>query len=301
VEVTSGLAQHGVRVTVPATSSNVGPGLDSLALALALRDVIIARETTSDAVTVRVFGEGAGVVPADGANLVAQSMRAAFDVLGRRPRGLSIECHNRIPHERGLGSSAAAAVAGILAARALVPGGAAIMNDADVLALATDIEGYADNPAACLLGGLAITWSGANGQEATNVIPMPEIRPVVYVPRTTVSRKESRSVLPSSVPYDDAVHNVRSTALLVHAFTAAPDLLLAATEDRLHQPFRAPAQPATAALISSLRGAGIAAVVSGAGPSVLALSTGSWPAPAPPDWEVWRLDTDLAGASVENV
>jgi homoserine kinase len=299
--VASGLAQHAARVTVPATSSNVGPGLDSLALALALRDVVVARETTSHSVTVKVAGEGAGLVPADGTNLVARSMYAAFDVLGRHPDGLLIECYNEIPHERGLGSSAAAAVAGILAARALVPGGATIMSDADVLALATKIEGYADNPAACLLGGLAITWLGADGHEATNVIPMPEIQPVVYVPRDKIVRDESRSTFPSDVPRDDAVHNARSTALLVHAFTTAPDLLLTATEDRLHQPFRADALPASAALIASLRAGGVAAVLSGAGPSVLALGTGSPPPPAPAGWDAWRLDADLAGASVETV
>jgi homoserine kinase len=290
-----------VRVRVPATSANLGPGFDSLALALGLHDVVVARETTAHTLTVKVYGEGAGVVATDGSNLVAQSMYAAFDVLGRHPAGLLIECYHEIPHERGLGSSAAAAVAGILAARALVSDGPAIMSDSDVLTLATKIEGHADNPAACLLGGLAITWSGVEGQEATKIVPAPEIEPVIYIPRTRMSSIEARAVLPSAVPYGDAVHNVRSAALLVHAFKQAPDLLFMASEDRLHQPFRAPALPATAALISALRGGGIAAVLSGAGPSVLALGVGSWDPPAPVGWNVLRLKADLVGASVETI
>jgi homoserine kinase len=288
-------------VKVPATSANLGPGFDSLALALRLHDVLIARETTSHTLTVNVYGEGAGVVATDKSNLVARSMYATFDVLGWHPAGLLIECHNEIPHERGLGSSAAAAVAGILAARALVSGGAATMSDSDVLTLATKIEGHADNPAACLLGGLAITWSGMKGQEATRIIPAPEIEPVLYIPQARMSANEARAILPSVVPYGDAVHSVRSTALLVHAFTRAPDLLFMASEDRLHQPFRAQALPATAALLSSLRDAGIAAVLSGAGPSVLALGLGSWEAPTPAGWNVLRLKADLVGASVETI
>ena len=297
--MTSRMAQRGVRVRVPATSANVGPGFDSLALALGLHDVVMAHTTTTDGVTVKVSGEGAGVLPTDGQNLVARSMYAAFDILGQYPSGLSIECYNEIPHERGLGSSAGAAIAGILAARALVPDGTTLMNDRDVLTLAAKIEGHPDNPAACLLGGFIITWAEADGQEAVKLIPSGDIRPVVYVPQNRMRTKEARALLPSRIAHIDATYNSRLTALLVHALTTAPELLFMATEDRLHQPFRAPALPATADLLKSLRGAGIAAVLSGAGPSVLALGTGNWDAPVPPGWEVWRLEVDLVGASVE--
>lgn len=286
---------------VPATSANVGPGFDCLALALGLHDVVVAHVTASDGVSVSVSGEGAGELPTDGRNLVARSMYAAFEVLGQYPDGLSVKCYNEIPHERGLGSSAGAATAGILAARALVPDGMKLMTDRDVLTLAAKIEGHADNPAACLLGGFAITWTGTTGQEAVKLIPSPDIQPVVYVPENRMRTSEARALLPVSIPFGDAQCNMRLSALLVHAMTTAPELLLMATEDLLHQPFRLPALPATEKLLSSLRDSGIAAVLSGAGPSVLALGRGDWDPPAPSGWEVWRLEVDLLGAVVEPI
>jgi homoserine kinase len=286
-------------VRVPATSANVGPGFDCLALALGLHDVVVAHVTASDGVTVKVSGEGVGELPTDGRNLVARSMYAALEVLGQSPDGLSVECYNEIPQERGLGSSAAATIAGILAARALVPDGMKLMSDRDVLTLAAKIEGHADNPAACLLGGFTITWTGTSGQEAVKLIPSADIQPVVYVPENRMRTSEARALLPISVALDDAQFNARHSALLVHAITTAPELLLMATEDRLHQPFRVPALPATERLLSSLRDSGIAAVLSGAGPSVLALGRGDWDPPAPPGWEAWRLEVDLPGAVVE--
>ena len=299
--MTSRFAGHGVCVQVPATSANVGPGFDCFALALDLHDVVVAHVTASDGVSVSVSGEGAGTLPTDERNLVARSMYAAFEVLGQYPDGLSVKCSNEIPQERGLGSSAGAAIAGILAARALVPDGMKLMSDRDVLTLATKIEGHADNPAACLLGGFAITWAGTTAQEAIKLSPSVDIQPVVYVPENRMRTSEARALLPVSIPLSDAQYNARHSALLVHAITTAPELLFTATEDRMHQPFRLPALPATEKLLSSLRDSGIAAVLSGAGPSVLALGSRDWDPPAASGWQVWRLEADLLGAVVEPI
>lgn len=290
-----------MRVQVPATSANVGPGFDCFALALDLHDEVEAYVTASGGVSVSISGEEVDTLPTDGRNLVVRSMFAAFDVLGQYPDGLSVKCRNKIPHQRGLGSSAAAATSGILAARALVPDGISMMSDKDVLTLAAKIEGHADNPAACLLGGFTITWEGTTGQEAINLVPSTEIQPVVYVPENRMSTSEARAILPTSISLDDARDNMRLSAILVHAITRVPELLLMATEDRLHQPFRLPVLPATQKLLSSLRDLGIAAVLSGAGPSVLALGRGDWhtTTPTPPGWQAWRLEVDLLGAIVE--
>ena len=245
-----------------------------------------------------VSGEGADALPTDERNLVVRSMYAAFEALGKHPDGLSVKCYNEIPQERGLGSSAGAAIAGILAARALVCDGVKLMSDMDVLTLAAKIEGHPDNPAACLLGGFAITWAGTSGQKAIKLIPSDEIYPIVYVPKNRMSTSEARALLPATIPINDAQYNARHSAILVHAITSAPELLLMATEDRLHQPFRLPALPATRELLSSLRDSGVAAVLSGAGPSVLALGWGDWQPPTPLSWDVFRLDVDTLGATV---
>jgi len=297
--MTSRLAHDAVRVRVPATSANVGPGFDSLALALSLHDVVTVHRRELGGVSVKVSGEGAGTLPSDEQNLVARSMYAVFEALGQRPPGFSIECYNEIPQERGLGSSAGAITAGILAARALIADGTTVMSDQDVLSLAAKLEGHPDNPAACLLGGFTITWTESGGQQAVKLKPAADVRCVVYVPDRRMNTSEARSLLPTSISHADAVDNARRTALLVHALTVEPQLLLTATEDRLHQPFRSVALPETAALLLSLREAGIAAVLSGAGPSVLAFGTGSWDPPLSPGWETLRLEVDLRGAVVE--
>jgi len=278
-----------VRVRVPATSANLGPGFDSLGLALALYDEVelsvlpAGRESV-----VEVHGEGAGRVPCDERHLVLRAVRATYELAGLpealRPP-LRLVCRNAIPHSRGLGSSAAAAVAGIVAARALlracpgpdspdvvVPGAAAVLD------LASGFDGHADNVAACLTGGLALSWGAGPGSfRSVRLEPHPWITPVVFVSDRTSSTDATRGLLPDRVPHADAAFTAARAALAVHAITAAPDLLLPATEDRLHQPYRRPAYPETAALVDALRSAGVPATVSGAGPTVLALvdATGS--------------------------
>ena len=262
-------ADQAVRVRVPATSANLGPGFDTLGLALSLYDEVAARVTPSG-VSIEVSGEGADDVAAAGEkHLVLAAMRAAFDDLGTgQPPGLELRCVNRIPHGRGLGSSAAAIVAGVLAARALA---GAPADPGHALPLATRLEGHPDNVAPCLYGGLTISWVNGPAARAVRLEPLAEITPVAIVAPAPVSTEVARGLLPSAVPHASAARNAGRAALLVAAFTAEPGVLLDATEDLLHQDYRAPVMPATHDLVARLRAAGLPAVVSGAGPSVLAL------------------------------
>ena len=288
-----------VRVRVPATSANLGPGFDSAGLALSLYDDVLVRVTDSG-LTVDVAGEGADDVPRDERHLVVASLRAAFDRLGGQPRGLEVVCANRIPHARGLGSSSAAIVSAVLAARALVVGGSSELDDDACLDLANDVEGHPDNVAACLLGGVTFAWTADGSARAIRLDAHATLAPVAFVPSDRSSTAEVRGLLPSTVPYADAVLNASRAALLPYALTVDPSLLLPATEDRLHQSYRAPAMRATADLVERLRGQGVPAVVSGAGPTVLALTTtlgrAGLVAAGCPGWRVLPLDVDLPGA-----
>jgi len=261
-----------VCVRVPATSANLGPAFDSAGLALSLYDDVVVRVVDSG-LAVEVAGEGADDLPRDERHLVVHSMRAAFDALGGQPSGLEIVCTNRIPQSRGLGSSAAAIVAAVVAARALVLGGEDLLDDDAALRLATQLEGHPDNVAACLRGGLTFAWGSGTDVQVHRVDVHKDICPVAFVPATTSSTEKVRGLLPETVPYADASANSGRTALLSLAMTATPTLLMAATEDRLHQSYRASAMPETAALVAKLRSEGVPAVVSGAGPTVLALAT----------------------------
>jgi homoserine kinase len=238
-------------------------------------------------------------------------MRAAFTRAGVQPPGLALRCVNAIPQSRGLGSSAGAIVAGLLAARALAGTAGA---DGPPLAEASRLEGHPDNVAACLTGGLTIAWTpGGPGSDPKSVRldPHPEIRPVVCVPASGMPTEAARRALPDTVPHRDATVTAGRSALLVVALTQRPDLLLDATEDLLHEPYRRPLMPASADLIGRLRAAGIAAVLSGAGPSVLALTvTGKTPVPDEVDsiagqtgtpWHVSPLDVDEHGATIQSV
>lgn len=290
-----------VVIRTPATSANLGPGFDTFGLALARYDHVEAR-VSGAGVVVEIEGEGAGELPGDETHLVARAMAAAFEVLGENPAGLRLRCRNGIPQARGLGSSSAAIVGGILAARALTVGGFEKLGDAAALALASELEGHPDNVAPCLLGGFTIAYQENGVGRAVRLDPLPEIVPVVYVPTERGLTEHARAALPRDVPHADAAFNAARAALLVHALTAAPELLLSATEDRLHQQYRAADMRQSADLVGDLRKAGIPAVVSGAGPAVLALlrRSGSEPVSAPnfePAWQQWQLRVDAAGAS----
>jgi len=289
-----------VRVRVPATSANLGPGFDALGLALSLYDDIVVRVTDEPGLTVDVAGMGAASVARNARNLVVRAMYAAFKQLGGRPPGLEVVCANRIPHGRGLGSSAAAIVGGIVAARALVAGGGERLGDDAALALATQLEGHPDNVAACLFGGLTLAWTDDAGGRAVKLPVDASVAPVVFIPGTSSSTRATRRLLPETVPHADAARNAGRAALLVTALGGRTDLLLAASDDRLHQSYRAPAMPRTAALVDELRTAGIPAVVSGAGPTVLALTTvanrDEALALSRRGWSTTALDVDVEGA-----
>jgi len=291
-----------VHVRVPATSANLGPGFDSAGLALSLYDDVVVR-VSGGGLRVEVEGEGAEEVARDGTHLVVSSLRAAFDRLGAQPPGLHVVCLNRIPHARGLGSSSAAIVAAIVAARALVVGGQQSLSDDACLQLANELEGHPDNVAACLRGGVTFAWLQDDG--SPRVLPLEahaDLAPIAFVPATRSSTAAVRGLLPATVPYADAVHNAARAALLAHALTIDPSLLFAATADRLHQHYRAPAMRDTAELVARLRGRGVPAVVSGAGPTVLALSTKATRAgllsAEVPGWSARPLDVAVAGARV---
>lgn len=290
-----------VRVRVPATSANLGPGFDACGLALGLYDDVVVRVAESG-VHVDIAGEGADTLARDERHLVVRSMRAAFEVLGGQPRGLEVVCANRIPHGRGLGSSSAAICAGITAARAVTIGGQERLDDAALLALANELEGHPDNVAACLLGGFTIAWTEDDRARAVRLDPSSALVPVVFVPGTPLLTETARGLLPRTVPHADAAANAGRAALLVEAVTRAPELLLAATEDRLHQDYRAPAMPESAALVGALRAEGIAAVISGAGPTVLAMVTDEAADKvvgfAGEGWAAHRLELDRDGACV---
>ncbi|UQU66053.1 homoserine kinase [Couchioplanes caeruleus] len=283
-----------VRVRTPATSANLGPGFDTLGLALALYDDLSAR-VTGDRFTVSVSGEGAGELPADESHLVVRAMLATFDELGGRPAGVAVECVNRIPQARGLGSSSAAIVGGVQLARGLVE---EQITDEDALRIAARLEGHPDNVAPCLLGGFTIAWTEGAGARAVRLPTADAVRPTVFVPQERGLTSTARAALPASVPHADAAFNTGRAALLVHALQHDPDLLFAATEDRLHQGYRAEAMPGTTSLVASLRSVGVAAVVSGAGPTVLALT--SVPADFHPgtQWRAETLGVDADGALV---
>jgi homoserine kinase len=378
-------------VRAPATSANLGPGFDALGLALTLYDEVTA-EITEAGLSIEVSGEGAEAAGAGEGHLVVRAMRAAFAAAGEQPPGLALRCVNAIPQGRGLGSSAGAVVAGLLAGRALaarwggsegepsggasdrrtaargvaeprtdgaaerlgdgaaerladgaaerladgaaerladgaaerladgaaerladraVAGRAVPAVDEAMLALAAELEGHPDNAAACLAGGLTIAWNPGAGPRAVRLDPLPVITPVVCVPAASLATAAARSALPATIPHADAAANAGRSALLIAALTQAPDLLLDATQDLLHQPYRAPLMPATADLIDRLRDAGIAAVVSGAGPSVLAFTVaGHRPGPGEVDsiagqagtqWHVSPLDVDRQGATIQSV
>jgi homoserine kinase len=294
-----------VQVKVPATSANLGPGFDTLGMALSFYDELTVEATAGNDVTVEVHGEGAGEVPTDGSNLVAKTIAYVFDRYQQPLPGLKLVAHNVIPHGRGMGSSGAAVVSGIMAAKGLLEGIVEISSN-ELLDIATELEGHPDNVAPALFGGLTIAWEDEQGPHHKKLFVHRGVSPLELVPANKMSTALARSLQPDSVPHDDAVFNVSRSALLIAALTQSPELMMAATEDRLHQDYRAEAMPETYELIQLMRSHGHAAVVSGAGPSVLVLASdpaerleaAKLAAEKYPQWQALLLAVDFKGATV---
>lgn len=304
----NGAEPRTVQVRVPATSANLGPGFDTLGLALSVYDQITVTASESDSLEIEVTGTGADEIARDESNLVARSIWHVYSRLGIDPPGLKIVARNEIPHGRGLGSSGSAVVSGILAAKGLLEG-RADLGDADLLRMATELEGHPDNVAPALFGGLTIAWVDRGVPQHKKLLVHRGVSPVVFVPSFTMSTAVARGLQPEQVPREDAVFNVSRSALLIAALTQSPELLLAATDDKLHQTYRASAMPETHRLVTALREAGFAAVVSGAGPSVLVLSDGPGRRLEAVDvangvtdspWEALILAVDFKGGTVRN-
>ncbi|CAB4674807.1 unannotated protein [freshwater metagenome] len=268
-----------IQVQVPATSANLGPGFDSFGLALAMHDRYVAQILDDAGLDIDVTGEGADEVPRTDKNLLVKAMNKGFDYLGGKPKGIAVRALNVIPHGRGLGSSASAIIGGLCLARALVLTGIDKMSDEKLLQLATDMEGHPDNVAAALYGNAVVAWQeDQHGKEIAQAISLSvdtRIRAIAFIPSTSVATSKARKMLPEMIPHRDAARNSANSALLVHALTLRPDLLFRATQDFLHQSYRSEAMPASFALLTKLRDAGVAAFISGAGPTVLALHTGN--------------------------
>ncbi len=266
-----------MQVQVPASSANLGPGFDAFGLALAMHDRYVAQVLDDVILDIDVTGEGADEVPRNDKNLLVKAMYKGFDFLGGRPKGLAIRALNVNPHGRGLGSSASAIIGGLVLARALVLNGEDHMSDIQLLSLATDMEGHPDNVSASLFGGATISWFEVEKHKSSahciHLNVDPRIQAMAYIPSKALPTSKARKMLPETIPFADAVRNTTNAAVMSHALTTRPDLLFVATEDFLHQSYRAEAMPESYALVQKLRGAGVAAFISGAGPTVLALHT----------------------------
>ncbi len=266
-----------VTVKVPASSANLGPGFDTLGLALGLYDTVDV-EVIPQGLEVEIFGEGEDDLPRDGSHLVVKAIRAGLKAADVDVPGLRVVCHNNIPQSRGLGSSAAAAVAGVAAANGLA---GFPLDDAQVVQLSSAFEGHPDNAAASVLGNAVVSWTEipVDGRthpqyKAVSIPVHPSIRAFALVPAFHASTEAVRRVLPSDVTHVDARFNVSRCAVMTVALQRHPELLWEGTRDRLHQPYRADVLPVTAEWVNRLRNKGYAAYLSGAGPTCMVLTTG---------------------------
>lgn len=285
-----------VACRVPASSANLGPGFDSMGLALDLWDEVSVHATAGPSRVV-VEGEGAGRVDEGEGNLIVKTLRLALDRVGAPQIGIRMHCLNRIPHSRGLGSSASAIIAGLLLARALI-GEEDVLATKELLDIGTELEGHPDNIAPALLGGATIAWMEEDAAGAVRLAPPAQISPVAFIPDFELATDAARSALPESVPHVDARYNVSRAALLAALLSGAHDapggagiheLLMNATGDRLHQEQRRASMEPSLALVDWLRAAGMPAVVSGAGPTVLSLEAVSAAVKRDAEGAGWRV------------
>ena len=263
-------------VTVPGSSANLGPGFDTLGIAVSIYDTVEV-EVTASGLDVQIFGEGADELPRDNSHLVVKAIRSGLKAADVEAPGLKVTCNNNIPQSRGLGSSAAAAVAGVVAANTLAGGP---LSTDEIVQLSSEFEGHPDNAGASVLGAAVVSWTeipvdGRSLPEyrAVGVEVDPRISAYALVPDFHASTNAVRKVLPSHVTHTDARFNVSRTAVMTVAIQNHPELLWEGTRDRLHQPYRSDVLPVTAEWVNRLRNRGYAAYLSGAGPTVMVLHT----------------------------
>jgi homoserine kinase len=305
-----------VRVRVPASSANIGPGFDSIGLALGIWDEYVVTVKAEPALTIDVDGEGAGELPCDERHLVHRAMLRAWEQLQvETPAGLHLSCRNAVPQGRGLGSSATSIVAGIVAAQGLCDiatrGDAADGSFDRALTnnLAAAMEGHPDNSSASIFGGMTLSWADDVDPGVIHSVQLEVARdviPLVFVPAAQLATAIARAALPEQIPLRVAALNSARVGLLVEAVTRRPELLLAATREWLHQEQRRASFPDSMTLLDALRGKGHAAVISGAGPSVLVLTTMAQleEARALADQSVWRVlepGMPVSGVSLERL
>lgn len=270
------LAQK-VVVKTPATSANLGPGFDTLGLALKIYDTLevefYPNNLGEPTLKIGIYGEGETTLAKDETNLVAKSMRTVFDAVNVSQPNIFLQANNVIPQGFGLGSSAAAIVSGMLAANTVLPTSHKL-SGSEIFNLACQIEGHPDNVSAALDGNLAISWKNELSKFAFVSVPvLSTIKAAIFVPKTSVNTKTVRNVLPETVTHTQAVNNLARVALLVHGLTVDSDLLFPGTADFLHQNYRKSSMQNSFQLMCLLRNAGYAAAISGAGSAVLVLFT----------------------------
>ncbi len=308
-----------VRVRVPGSSANIGPGFDSVGLALGIWDEYVVTVTAEPGLDIDVEGEGAADVPRDELHLVHKSMLRAWEQLQvQPPAGLHLSCRNAVPHGRGLGSSATSIVAGIVVAQGLCDlatghgralGSFGGFDQTFTNNLAAALEGHPDNASASVYGGMTLSWTDDLDPGQIHSVQLEvsaDVIPLVFLPATQLSTATARAVLPARVSHSMAARNSARAGLLVEAVTRRPDLLLAATREWLHQEQRRASFPDSMALLDALRGKGHAAVISGAGPSVLVLTTAAQIEDAravgdPSAWRVLEPGIPVTGASLERL
>ncbi len=259
-----------LKITVPATSANLGPGFDAIGVALTLRNSFTFSDEESEPLSIEVKGEGAERIHRDEQNLVVIAAECVFELVGQRPSNLSILIENDVPAASGMGSSSTAIVGGMLGANGLTGNQ---LSRGQILDLAAQLEGHPDNVMPALLGGLAVGVL-ENGMVTGERFALPDYKVVIVLPQHETMTKEARAILPQMVTLGDAVANIGRTALLIQALQLRHfNKLRTAMQDRLHQPYRVPAIPGMAAAFAAAYDAGAAGVaMSGAGPSLIAFS-----------------------------
>ena len=258
-------------VRVPATTANCGPGFDAVGIACTLYNELELILNESGRVTVEISGEGSDVLPADETNIASRAAYAVFSKVGYNCQGLHLKMKNAIPLARGLGSSAAAIVAGLYAANAVID---SPLSDTELLDLATEAEGHPDNVAPALYGGITLSAMNNGQVETLRLLPPRPLYLIVAVPQFALATKIARQVLPQQVTLSDAVFNVRRTALMVGALaTGSYQHLASGLEDKLHQPYRQILIPGMNEVLAAAKATGAyGAALSGAGPCLIAFS-----------------------------